>query len=205
MWGVKARVVQLFHRLALVMPFAFHAHPSTSTAVAAASQDGRLAPRRIITFKGPNSWTSILPDAEVAKRAGSVMQPDSDVVSEDNAVLPLLATYLQQHSSESIARDAVRAMLSHDVMHADLCWRHVALLPISSGSHWTLKPVLIDLTHVRPIHASAERMDAGADGDRKDSNSEMGGTMHRKFASEDKEAELQAAMEKFTQESGNGE
>src|SRR5690606_23595360 len=128
LWGCKARVVQLFHRLALVMPFAFHAHMNVPTA---AERVGRT-PGRII-FKGPNNWTAVLPDAEVAKRVASVQQADPDVVREDKEVLPRLADYLARHSADAIARTAIAAMLEHGVMHADLCWRHVALLPSRSG------------------------------------------------------------------------
>ncbi len=213
LWGVRVRVVKLFHRLALVMPFAFHAHLSAPKAVAAAPQvakGDRLAAQRFITFKGPNSWTAILPDAEVAKRAASAKQPDPDVVREDNEVMPLLANFLQQHPPESIARDAIGAMLRHDVMHADLRWRHVAILPFRSGSQWMLKPILIDLTRVRRIHTSNKpKVAAVDDGDRSESdNEESSGSDRAPRASaseEDKAAELKVAMEQLADEFENGE
>ena len=195
LWGCKARVVQLFHRLALVMPFAFHAHMNVPTAVERVGQ----TPARII-FKGPNNWTAVLTDAEVAKRVASAQQPDPDVVREDTDVLPLLADYLAAHSPEAIARTAITAMLEHGVMHDDLCWRHVALLPSRSDSQWTLRQVLIDLTRVRSIHTAPKR-DAGAGANDMRGDIAAAASRSAKAASEeDMAAELQAAMLKLTEE-----
>jgi len=191
LWACKARVIQLFHRLVLVMPFAFHAHLSAS-------------PQRALTFKGPNNWTTMLPDAEVAQRAASKQSGIEDVVSEDGEVLPLLARFLEQHSPDWIAEAAITAMLSCNVMHDDLCWRHIAILPCQSGSQWTLRPVLIDLTRVRPIRtAQREIPPAGAvvSADANDNRGDEGAAQAGSAPSEeDKALELQAAMELLKEE-----
>jgi hypothetical protein len=92
-------------------------------------------------------------------------------------------------------------MLEHGVMHADLCWRHVALLPSRSGSQWTLRPVLIDLTRVRSSHTATKREEgAGANDVRGDIAAAVSGSA-KAASEEDKAAELQAAMQKLAEES----
>lgn len=108
---------------------------------------------RVITFKGPNRLTSIPLDVKGCERAAtaaaSVQQPDSDraddEVKEDGELMPLLSAFLQEHTPQTIAQAAIDKMISRGVMHDDLFWRHVAILPRAAGDGcWTLEPILID-------------------------------------------------------------
>jgi len=156
----KVRVVTLFQRPALVMPFAFHAHViDTNNDKDEQPDNDDDEPKPVaVHFKGPNSWTVALSDEEVAKRV-VMSEQDLDIVSEDIKVLPELTKLVRELQPKGIARLALESMLAKGYMHADLEWRHVALLPTRNDNGWTLKPILIDLTRVRTVkdgHTGAE-------------------------------------------------
>lgn len=180
LWGANARTIKLFRRWVLVMPFAFHGHLSSPVQAGAQGSAQGAAAVPIVTFKGPNSWTTILSDADIAARAVAAPGADSDAVREDDVVMPLLRAEMK--APEAVAEAAVKTMLKEGLMHADLCWRHVALLPYQvrvqstkaankssksakkvakSTFEWRLKPILIDLTRVQhvisPSDDTAER------------------------------------------------
>ena len=124
-WKVNTvRKAQLGGWSAILMPFVFHCH---------LNKDG-------ITLNGPNRGN-----------------PLRHEVKEDQIPIEKLLAYPYSYDEmKSFAKEAIESMLDGGYEHNDMAWRHIALMPILSTNDsnfelapkWTLKPILIDLSHV---------------------------------------------------------
>lgn len=139
-WTEAARVLQLGDRQALVMPFAFRARFDIAAAMTAHPP---LAPEGFITFQGPNAWVM----------DGSGGRP-VDNIAEDDQVCKAVCDFVYVHSAVGIAREAITRFMAQGLVHGDLCWRHVALLPKKMKHGWQVESILIDLTRVQAAEAA---------------------------------------------------
>ncbi len=81
----------------------------------------------------------------------------SDAEVSDSGLLNMEHLTYYQTEPINALKEALLVMISHRVMHNDLRWEHVALLPkhnVHTGM-LDLKPVLLDLTRI--VHLSADR------------------------------------------------
>jgi len=136
-----ARIVTLDSKLALLMPFAFHARFNANQVTQMDVDGAREAAGNgtfFITFQGPNSW--ILDEAD---------DQSKDMIEDDATVRDVIQAFLDQHTPLDVARHAIIRLLAAGYTHEDLCWRHVALLPsFEQRSGWEVSPILIDLSRM---------------------------------------------------------
>jgi hypothetical protein len=129
-WGCDdVRVISLLDAHALLMPFTFHA-------LSKRDENGIQK----ITFKPLSHW-----NAHIHEPIERIL--DSDVTDK----LDIDQFQRWYDDPWEVAKVAITEMAAKGYKHNDLCWRHVALLPISSVDNkdlWVVKPVLIDLHDV---------------------------------------------------------
>lgn len=126
-WDARfARVMTLADCKTVVMPFTFHAYLQGSS----------------MSFRGLNKWAS--DDRSV----------ESILSSEVNVVFDMENLRGYYDNPWKVAQEALTALANAGFEHADLCWRHVALLPVFDDmtALWKVRPVLIDMSHLNDIN-----------------------------------------------------
>ena len=121
-----ACVINLLGCNAVAMPFAFHACLHGSS----------------VSFRG------------LSNRVKGNLSVDSLLSSEVTAVFDEENVRSYYDYPLKVAEEALHALANKGFKHADLCWRHVALLPVYDSviKLWKVMPILIDLTHVDKIN-----------------------------------------------------
>jgi hypothetical protein len=66
-------------------------------------------------------------------------------------------SYLE--NPDTVAITAITSMVTAGFVHLDICWRHVALLPVKpeGKKNWNLKPILIDLHRYRTVEKGEDQ------------------------------------------------
>eukprot|EP00834_Sanchytrium_tribonematis_P004819 NODE_258_length_11607_cov_1.052659.p3 type:complete len:557 gc:universal NODE_258_length_11607_cov_1.052659:994-2664(+) len=123
LWATNCRIVKANNKTALLMPFAIHIRTIENQHI----------------FCGLNFWNS--------------RQVESPQFLESEMCIKIGMEILKNYQAEplEVFKSAYQEMLNANIVHDDIKWSHVALLPVKIRSGYKLKPILIDLTRTRPL------------------------------------------------------
>jgi hypothetical protein len=85
----------------------------------------------------------------------------------DGALVNLISSYVEEHAPEKVARIAIKSLSDAKILHEDIKWEHVAVVPVyvtpslfarlvGRHPHYELRPSFIDFGKSKFMNTSAE-------------------------------------------------
>jgi hypothetical protein len=134
-WKCKfAKAIKLYGFDVIVMPFVFHYRKSV---------DGRH-----LGFMPAHQWTSLEPITS----ASSLLE-SKEIKDNENFNLENIDRFVKD--PKMALEIALKELARHKIVHKDIEWRHLALLPFKKDKfgEWYVRPVMIDLSDTKKVES----------------------------------------------------
>ncbi|KAJ3259092.1 hypothetical protein HK103_002979 [Boothiomyces macroporosus] len=128
-WSSKrAKVITLYGHQVVQMPFVFHYRKDNE---------------RHLGFMPAHQWTSLEPI-----RSAKDLLASDEIIENGKFDMEKIDEFID-NPTEAL-KSALKELAKHKIVHLDIEWRHLALLPYPiSKDKWTVQPVMIDLSDTR--------------------------------------------------------